>query len=93
MRGSVITRTDETVGQSYRDLREWLELIPVEWTNSYPMDAVYDALHQFLDFENAKRLIAYGVILIIMMIVRPDGLVTRDQLRRIRWPKGQVRHA
>ena len=41
----------------------------------------------------AKRLIAYGVILIIMMIVRPDGLVTRDQLRRIRWPKGQVRHA
>ena len=27
MRGSVITRTDETVGQSYRDLREWLELV------------------------------------------------------------------
>ena len=57
------------------------------------MYAVYDALHQFLDFENAKLLIAYGVILIIMIIVLPDGLVTRDQLRRIRWPKGQVRHA
>ena len=36
----------------------------------------------FLDFENAKRLIVYGIILIVMMIVRPDGLLTRDQLRR-----------
>ena len=63
------------------------------WTNFYPMNAIYDALHQFLDFENAKRLIAYGIILIVMMIVRPDGLVTRDQLRRIRLPTGQARHA
>jgi ABC-type branched-subunit amino acid transport system permease subunit len=50
-------------------------------------------VHNFLDFENAKRLIAYGVILIVMMILRPDGLVTRDQLRRIRLPTGQARHA
>ena len=34
--------------------------------------------HDFLDFENAKRLIAFGVILILMMIFRPDGLITRD---------------
>ena len=67
-----------------RAMRDWLELVPVEWTNFYPMNRVYDFLHDFLDFENAKRLIAYGVILIIMMIVRPDGLLTRDSLRRLR---------
>src|SRR6185312_10726932 len=68
-----------------RALREWLELVPVEWTNFYPMNRVYDFLHGFLDFENAKRLIVYGIILILMMIVRPDGLLTRDQLRRFKW--------
>jgi branched-chain amino acid transport system permease protein len=76
-----------------RALRDWLELVPVEWTNFYPMDRVYDFLHDFLDFENAKRLIAYGLILIIMMIVRPDGLITRDSFRRgpgLRW---KDRHA
>jgi branched-chain amino acid transport system permease protein len=67
-----------------RSLREWLELIPLAWTNFYPVNRAYDALHGFLDFENAKRLIAYGVILILMMIWRPDGLLTRDQLRRAR---------
>jgi ABC-type branched-subunit amino acid transport system permease subunit len=57
------------------------------------MNRVYDFLHEFLDFENAKRLIAYGVILIIMMIVRPDGLITRDGLRRL-WPaRRKVQHA
>jgi ABC-type branched-subunit amino acid transport system permease subunit len=45
------------------------------------MNRVYDFLRGFLDFENAKRLIAYGVILIVMMIVRPDGLLTRDSMR------------
>lgn len=65
-----------------RTLREWLELVPVSWTNFFPMNRVYDFLHDFLDFENAKRLIVYGIILILMMIVRPDGLLTREQLRR-----------
>jgi branched-chain amino acid transport system permease protein len=76
-----------------RALREWLELVPVEWTNFYPVNQAYDALHGFLDFENAKRLIAYGVILIVMMIFRPDGLLTRDSLRWLRRPGWKVRHA
>ena len=76
-----------------RALRDWLELVPVEWTNFYPMNRVYDFLHDFLDFENAKRLIAYGVILILMMIFRPDGLLTRDSLRRLRLPRWRPRHA
>ena len=50
-------------------------------------------LHDFLDFENAKRLIAYGLILIVMMIVRPDGLLTRDGLLRLRLPRWKTRHA
>lgn len=69
-----------------RTLREWLELVPVAWTNFFPMNKVYDALYNFLDFENAKRLIVYGIILILMMIWRPDGLLTREQLRRL-WPR------
>ena len=72
-----------------RTLREWLELLPVAWTNFYPMNRVYDALHNFLDFENAKRLIVYGIILIIMMIIRPDGLLTRDSLRRLPFCNGR----
>jgi branched-chain amino acid transport system permease protein len=75
-----------------RALRDWLELIPVEWTNFYPMNRAYDFLHDFLDFENAKRLIAYGLILILMMIFRPDGLLTRDMLRRLRLPRWRPRH-
>jgi len=75
-----------------RTLREWLELMPVSWTNFFPMNRAYDFLHEFLDFENAKRLIVYGVILIVMMIVRPDGILTRDQLRVFSRPwKGQRR--
>jgi branched-chain amino acid transport system permease protein len=69
-----------------RTLREWLELMPVSWTNFFPMNRAYGFLHEFLDFENAKRLIVYGVILIVMMIVRPDGILTRDQLRGFSWP-------
>jgi branched-chain amino acid transport system permease protein len=76
-----------------RSMRDWLELVPVAWTNFYPMNRVYDFLHGFLDFENAKRLIAFGVILILMMIFRPDGLVTRDMLRRLRPSRWKVRHA
>jgi branched-chain amino acid transport system permease protein len=76
-----------------RALREWLELVPVEWTDFYPMNRIYDFLHGFLDFENAKRLIAYGVIIILMMIFRPDGLLTRDLLRRLPLPRWKARHA
>jgi branched-chain amino acid transport system permease protein len=76
-----------------RSLREWLELVPVAWTSFYPMNRIYDFLHGFLDFENAKRLIAYGVILIVMMILRPDGLLTRDSLRWLHVPRGKLRHA
>lgn len=76
-----------------RTLREWLELIPVAWTDFYPMNRIYDFLHDFLDFENAKRLIAYGIILILMMIFRPDGLLTRDSLRRLSLPWRGARHA
>ncbi len=76
-----------------RSLRDWLELVPVAWTNFYPMNRVYDFLHDFLDFENAKRLIAFGIILILMMIFRPDGLITRDMLRRLRPSRWKVRHA
>ena len=67
--------------------------MPVNMTNFFPMNRVYDFLHDFLDFENAKRLIAYGVLLIIMMIIRPDGLITRDSLRRLSFARRQARHA
>ncbi len=76
-----------------RTLREWLELLPVAWTNFYPANKIYDFLYGFLDFENAKRLIVYGIILIVMMIVRPDGLITRDSLPRISLRRWRGRHA
>jgi branched-chain amino acid transport system permease protein len=76
-----------------RTLRDWLELVPVDWTNFYPTKQIYDFLYRFLDFENAKRLIAYGLILMIMMIVRPDGLLTRDTFPRWRLTRRVVRHA
>jgi branched-chain amino acid transport system permease protein len=74
-----------------RALREWLELLPVQWVDVYPMNVVYSFLREFLDFENAKRLIAYGVILIVTMILRPNGLLTRDSLRQ--WHRWKVGHA
>ena len=58
-----------------------MELIPVSWTNSAPWNNIYDVVYEFLDFENEKRLIVYGLILIIMMILRPQGLITRDTIR------------
>jgi branched-chain amino acid transport system permease protein len=76
-----------------RTLREWLQLVPVAWTDFYPMNKMYDFLYAFLDFENAKRLIAYGFILIVMMIVRPDGLITRDSLPRLSFKRSRPRHA
>jgi branched-chain amino acid transport system permease protein len=76
-----------------RGLRDWLELIPVAWTSSYPMNSIYSFLHTLLDFENAKRLIVYGIILIVTMIIRPNGLLTRDQLRRLQLAPRKVRHA
>jgi branched-chain amino acid transport system permease protein len=76
-----------------RALREWLTLVPVEWTNFYPMNRIYDFLYTFLDFENAKRLIVFGIILIVMMIFRPDGLLTRDSLRNWHLPWWKPRHA
>ena len=57
------------------------------------MNRVYDFLHEFLDFENAKRLIVYGIILIVMMILRPDGLLTRDLLRRVSLRRMRRAHA
>jgi len=81
------------VPEFLRALREWLELLPVSATNFFPMDRIYDFLHGFLDFENAKRLIAYGLILIVMMIVRPDGLLTRDSLKFPRLKRWTARHA
>jgi branched-chain amino acid transport system permease protein len=76
-----------------RTLREWLELVPLSWTNFFPANRVYDFLHDFLDFENAKRLIVYGIILIVMMILRPDGLLTRDALRRFSLARLRRGHA
>jgi branched-chain amino acid transport system permease protein len=78
--------------QFLRTLREWLQLVPVAWTDFYPMNKIYDFLYAFLDFENAKRLIAYGLILIVMMIVRPDGLITRDSLPRLSFKRWKARH-
>jgi branched-chain amino acid transport system permease protein len=76
-----------------RALRDWLEYLPVNMTNFFPMNRVYDFLHNFLDFENAKRLIAYGLLLIVMMIIRPDGLITRDSLRRLSFARRKANHA
>ena len=75
-----------------RTLRDWLELVPVAWTDFYPMNAIYDFVYEFLDFENEKRLIVYGIILIAMMILRPEGILTRDSLRRFQFVQRRVGH-
>ena len=36
--------------------------------------------------------IVYGIVLMLMMIVRPDGLLTRDSLRRLPFARWKVRH-
>jgi len=64
-----------------RTIREWIELVPESWTEGPTAAAVYDYLYEFFDFENEKRLIVYGLILIVMMIVRPQGLIARDAFR------------
>ena len=37
-----------------RTLREWLELLPVSWTNFYPMNRIYDALHELPRFRERQ---------------------------------------
>ena len=64
-----------------RALRDPMELIPVSWTEEAPWNHVYDAVYEFLDFENEKRLIIYGLVLIVMMVLRPQGLITRSTTR------------
>lgn len=75
-----------------RTLRDSLELIPVPWTEAFPLNRVYDFLHEFLDFENEKRLIAYGVIVIVMMILRPGGILARDSLRWLQFVQRGAGH-
>lgn len=73
-----------------RSLRDRLELIPPSWTAAFPWSRVYDFLYEFLDFENEKRLIVYGLILILMMILRPQGLLTRDTTRRLQFIQRRI---
>ena len=68
-----------------RALRDPMELIPPSWIAGAPWAGVYDAVYEFLDFENEKRLIVYGLILIVMMILRPQGLITRDTVRPLQF--------
>lgn len=76
-----------------RTIREWIELVPEAWTEGATAAAVYDYLYEFFDFENEKRLIVYGLIVIVMMIVRPQGLVTRDTVRGLSLVRRRVRRA
>jgi branched-chain amino acid transport system permease protein len=64
-----------------RSIRGLMESVPESWTSSPPWDAVYQWLYDFLNFENEKRWILYGLILILMMILRPQGLLTRGPIR------------
>lgn len=64
-----------------RSIRDLMELIPPSWTEAPPWNGIYEWAYEFLDFENEKRLIFYGLILIFMMTVRPQGLLTRNSLR------------
>lgn len=75
-----------------RTLRAYLELVPAAWTSASPASRVYDALHELLDFENEKRLIVYGLVLIVMMILRPGGLLSRDSLRRLQFVQRRAGH-
>ena len=62
-----------------------MELIPASWTAAFPLNRTYDFLYDFLDFENEKRLIVYGLIIIVMMIFRPQGFLTPDSVRRFQF--------
>ena len=68
------------------------EAVPVSWTEGPTASAVYEFLYEFLDFENEKRLIVYGLILIVMMIVRPQGIITRESLRRFQFMQRRSGH-
>lgn len=70
-----------------RSIRDLMELIPTSWTEAPPWSGIYEWAYEFLDFENEKRLIFYGLILILMMIVRPQGLLTRDGVRLPRFTR------
>ena len=76
-----------------RALRDFMEMVPPSWTSAYPFDRIYEFLYEFLDFENEKRLIVYGVILILMMILRPQGMITRDSVRRFQFVQRRWRGA
>jgi branched-chain amino acid transport system permease protein len=74
--------------EGLRGLRDLMELVPMSVTDAMPYgNQVYDWMYEFLDFENEKRLIAYGLILIAMMILRPQGLLTRRTVRRLKFWK------
>jgi branched-chain amino acid transport system permease protein len=80
--------------EGLRELRNLMELIPVSVTDAMPYgDQAYDWMYEFLDFENEKRLIAYGLILIVMMILRPQGLLTRRTVRRLKFWKRDLASA
>jgi branched-chain amino acid transport system permease protein len=75
-----------------RALRDVIEAVPESWTEGPGAAAVYEFLYEFLDFENEKRLIVYGAILIVMMIVRPQGFITRDTFRRLQFVQRRTGH-
>ncbi len=75
-----------------RALRDIVEAVPESWTQGPAAIAVYEFLYEFLDFENEKRLIVYGLILIVMMIVRPQGFITRDSFRRLQFVRRRTGH-
>jgi branched-chain amino acid transport system permease protein len=74
--------------EGLRALRGILELVPHTWLDS----RTYDRLYELLDFESEKRLIVYGVILIVMMIVRPQGIMTRETTRRFQFTQRRAGH-
>lgn len=64
-----------------RSLRDLMESIPESWTSNPPWDGIYSWAYEFFNFENEKRWILYGIILILMMILRPQGLLTRGSIK------------
>lgn len=75
----VLTLLPEFLGM----FRDWMEFIPESWVGEAPWSGIYESVYDFLDFENEKRWIIYGIILIVMMILRPQGLLTRSSLRSL----------
>ncbi len=76
-----------------RALRDPMELIPVSWTEDAPWNYLYDTVYEFLDFENEKRLIVYGLVLIVMMVLRPQGLITRNTVRPFQFVQRRMDNA